>query len=914
MFSPIPKTHDVSYYFSSDTVIEPAGPLSAKIAIVGMAPAEREIERRTPFVGKAGSILDACIDAAGLNRSDLYLTNILKQRPTNDNTDPFYNIKTRSPTNNYRQYAEFINIFDELNSLPELTTVVVCGDFPLYVLMEDNITKSGITKFRGSILTTPKLPGKKIIPIIHPSSVGYGNYLAQFWIRDDLKRAKKESTTRTVNLPKRTYRIDTPLNEAVEYLDKLIAHAHSVSDTSTDPSTWVSFDIETVNNTVSCIAFTNSPTYAMCIPVSRYTVQEEVVVWKKIAQLLGDQHIPKVGQNLIFDTGFLYQKLKIITRGPIYDTMVLHHLMYPDFPKGLDFLVSYHCGGEPYYKDEGKVWKEKEIVGDKWTTFQTYNCKDAALTLEVWLNIHQDAKDEGFWLTYLFTMGNLHPLNDAIARGIKIDYKTLHEEQEKVLKQQEQLQAELDGLVKEASDGKLTSLNPNSTPKMREYFYKVKKLPPFYVYDRKTKTNKLTLGDKNLQIFAKGTRSFPPVREAFLSQRIRAAKKLKGTYLDIKFDPDNRFRCSYDLRGTTTGRFSSRKTLAGTGMNYQNLPKAFKRFMVSDEGHIFIEFDKRQAEWVVVAYFCGDPNMIHIIENKLDAHVMTAKGITHLPVDFIKLENKYVGHSKDPNDIVKLRDKMFNENPEWNLTRLHKEHPGFFLPRSFSCRQVGKHSNHGLNYDQSPEGYAAHYEVPLEDAIMIYNGYHKNYANIKEGYGIVQEMLRKSRTLYNCFGRKRVFYKEMDEELFRSAYDFTPQSTVTDNVNYGMQRLYFHPERKTSFINKVRMVGETHDSYTIQFPYENLDELAKILWTCQELMNIKLNYFGREFTIFTDAKIGFNGKDMIEVDEPSSYEDLRDNIKGYLQKAIEANTATVKQGIELTDELLDELDNMRGQR
>ncbi|KKK50008.1 hypothetical protein LCGC14_3129330, partial [marine sediment metagenome] len=59
-------------------------------------------------------------------------------------------------------------------------------------------------------------------------------------------------------------------------------------------------------------------------------------------------------------------------RGPLECTRVAHHILFPDFPAGLDFMVSFHCNGEPYYKDEGKQWKLAQIKD--WPQFWTYNC------------------------------------------------------------------------------------------------------------------------------------------------------------------------------------------------------------------------------------------------------------------------------------------------------------------------------------------------------------------------------------------------------------------------------------------------------------------------------------------------------------------------------------------------------------
>ncbi len=60
---------------------------SADIVFIGEAPGKSEDEQGLPFVGAAGKFLNEMLEAAGLQRSDVYITNIVKYRPPN-NRDP----------------------------------------------------------------------------------------------------------------------------------------------------------------------------------------------------------------------------------------------------------------------------------------------------------------------------------------------------------------------------------------------------------------------------------------------------------------------------------------------------------------------------------------------------------------------------------------------------------------------------------------------------------------------------------------------------------------------------------------------------------------------------------------------------------------------------------------------------------
>ena len=55
--------------------------------LVGEAPGKSEDEQGRPFVGRSGKLLDELLAAAGLERGDVYITNVVKARPPG-NRDP----------------------------------------------------------------------------------------------------------------------------------------------------------------------------------------------------------------------------------------------------------------------------------------------------------------------------------------------------------------------------------------------------------------------------------------------------------------------------------------------------------------------------------------------------------------------------------------------------------------------------------------------------------------------------------------------------------------------------------------------------------------------------------------------------------------------------------------------------------
>jgi DNA polymerase len=63
------------------------GNRNARLMVIGEAPGAEEDRQGEPFVGRAGMLLNAMLRAAGFERADVYICNVLKCRPPN-NRDP----------------------------------------------------------------------------------------------------------------------------------------------------------------------------------------------------------------------------------------------------------------------------------------------------------------------------------------------------------------------------------------------------------------------------------------------------------------------------------------------------------------------------------------------------------------------------------------------------------------------------------------------------------------------------------------------------------------------------------------------------------------------------------------------------------------------------------------------------------
>lgn len=113
------------------------------------------------------------------------------------------------------------------------------------------------------------------------------------------------------------------------------------------------------------------------------------------------------------------------------------------------------------------------------------------------------------------------------------------------------------------------AININSNKQMCDYFYNELGLKAF------VRGGSPSVDDKALAQITRRDRN--PI--AKMLQDYRGLAKLKSTSLEVLLDEDNRMRCSFNPRGTWTGRLSSSETVFGTGMNMQNIPPQFLEFL-----------------------------------------------------------------------------------------------------------------------------------------------------------------------------------------------------------------------------------------------------------------------------------------------------------------------------------------------
>ena len=111
------------------------GSLNSRLAVVGEAPGKHEVEEWRPFVGNAGKLLDELLKGAGIDRSKLYVTNVVKIRPTKEGEGRTQNRPPRAS-----EIREGIEVLKEELDLVKPRTLVLLGGTPAKAIIKKSFT------------------------------------------------------------------------------------------------------------------------------------------------------------------------------------------------------------------------------------------------------------------------------------------------------------------------------------------------------------------------------------------------------------------------------------------------------------------------------------------------------------------------------------------------------------------------------------------------------------------------------------------------------------------------------------------------------------------------------------------------------------------------------------------------------
>jgi uracil-DNA glycosylase family 4 len=151
-----------------------SGNINAKVLFVGEAPGRNEDEKGLPFIGMAGKILDEAFENAGIQRKEVYITNVVKCRPPNNR------IPEQEEIDNCKGYL------DEEIKIVSPNVICILGA----TAMQSILNLKGIHTHRGKTIVRGN---NTYFITYHPAATIYNNKLKEIFFKDIEKLFKSRA-------------------------------------------------------------------------------------------------------------------------------------------------------------------------------------------------------------------------------------------------------------------------------------------------------------------------------------------------------------------------------------------------------------------------------------------------------------------------------------------------------------------------------------------------------------------------------------------------------------------------------------------------------------------------------------------------------------------------------------------------
>lgn len=467
-----------------------------------------------------------------------------------------------------------------------------------------------------------------------------------------------------------------------------------------------------------------------------------------------------------------------------------------------------------------KIIRTHEMDPESLTEFerdQVYNGLDCCVTRDVFDALHPQL-DSHTSATYDFSRALQGPTLEMRVRGVDVDHIRKAEVIDECFELMEKLEAQLNRIVFEGVG--LLTFNWRSHRDVGNLFYNELGIPPIRKHGRPTTDR---AAREKLAIY--------PIAQQIV-QHINLLTILgdKISVLKTGLDHDGKIRTSYNIAGTSTGRFSSSASEFGTGGNLQNIEESLRSIFIPPPGWKFAKCDAKSGE-----SFC-----VGAIEWNLfnDGRYLDAceSGDPHTAVARICWPNL------PWTDDLK-RDKNLAETPFYR-----------HYTYRFMCKKLG----HGSNYGGKPETLAEQTKLELPIVRQFQPKYFAAFPAHQQWQSSVDERLRSDGYLISLLGRKRWFFgRRNDPATLREAIAYDPQSSLAELVNQAMLNIW----RKKI----CPIIMHDHDALTFMYPEK--DEAKIIPQIMSELVIPVPLANGRVLRIPYDCKVGWNKGDF-DYDNP----------------------------------------------
>lgn len=526
-----------------------------------------------------------------------------------------------------------------------------------------------------------------------------------------------------------------------------------------------------------CISFAFRSHEAWCVPIPPERKEAEKIV-AEFREVFGDPSILKTGQNIKYDLLMLRQ-YGVEIRGEMFDTMLAHYLLQPEWKHNLDYLCEAYLGyrkipTENLIGARGKNQITMRAVERE--TLRDYACEDADLTLQLKHFLAPLLAENGLEkLFHDLEMPLVPVLADMEFTGVRLDPRALHEYAGELRRQIIILGEEIIALAG-------VEFNVSSPKQLGEVLFERLKIDP---NARLTKTKQYSTNEEVLTQL----KERHPIVEKVLDYR--GLKKLLNTYVEtlpILINPrTGRIHTSYNQAVTATGRLSSNNP------NLQNIPirdengrEIRRAFIPSDGEHLFLSADYSQIELRIMAALSEDPQMMEAFAHHQDIHALTAAKIYKIPVEEVTSD----------------------------------------------MRRKAKTANFGIIYGISVFGLSQRLNIPRSEAKELIDGYFENFPRVKKYMDQSIEMARKEGFVQTIMGRRR-YLSDINSNnqvvrgmAERNAINTPIQGSAADIIKAAM--INIHREFVQNGLQS-RMVLQVHDELNFDVDKAELEQVQHIV-------------------------------------------------------------------------------------
>jgi DNA polymerase-1 len=367
--------------------------------------------------------------------------------------------------------------------------------------------------------------------------------------------------------------------------------------------------VEKVSTTMTCKLRTIAISaygsrIAVAVPVNNELPSDlRDPILHEIRELLWDDQIAKIGNNLVtFDITVL-ERHGFPMRGPIFDGLVMSHVLDTGLPHGLDAISTYYTDTDAWKAHHRQL--EKRGSGTM-TDLLYYNGRDAVASAKNLPPMWQLAEETG----QVHVIQKQTEWSDIARRmevvGVHIDMPRLRELQDELqTKRDKHLEA-----IKQATGWQ--DINLRKPAHKAKFLFEILKLP----------VRKFTKKKMQPSTSYKGVLDFleNPMVQMYVEwdEFDDSISYLEGYAKRVL--PDGRLHPSWNPTAQIGPRFSSQP-------NVQNCPEKFRSVIAAPPGRVIVAADEAQLEFRIITAFSGCLALLKAFANGDDAHMMTTRSI-----------------------------------------------------------------------------------------------------------------------------------------------------------------------------------------------------------------------------------------------------------------------------------------------